>query len=114
MNASRQTPKGGTVTDGPNQLTGYSDLARVMVTPEEVIFHFGLRREDEPNEAIGFAKIFVSLHHAKRIASVLLNGIKEHEGFFGEIEAEAEKRLTPEGREKIDQLKEKETNEQNS
>ena len=38
----KQRPKSLGVTDTPEQKVSYSDLAEIKVSPEEVVFHFGL------------------------------------------------------------------------
>jgi hypothetical protein len=92
------------VFDGSSQATGYADLVEIKVTAEEAVFHFGLRKESNPNEAVGIAKMYVSVAHAKRIARILTNSLKEYEHMFGEIKTDVKDRLTPEGQKWLEEL----------
>lgn len=92
------------VLDESNQATGYADIVAIRVTPDEAVFHFGLRKESDPNEAIGIAKMYVSIPHAKRIAHVLTTSLKEYEHMFGEIKTDVKDRLTPEGQKGLEEL----------
>lgn len=95
------------IHDTPNQFVGYANINGITVTPEEAIMHLGLRRPDEPDVADGVAKIYLSLPHLKRIMLVLTEIVRDHEIYFGEIQVDADERLTEEGRRRIlEQLKE--------
>ncbi len=90
--------------DESNQATGYADFVEIRVTAEETAFHFCLRKGNNLNEAVGVAKMYVSIPHAKRIAHALTNSLKQYEHAFGEIKADAKDRLTPEGQKKLEEL----------
>jgi hypothetical protein len=94
----------------PNEFVGYSNLNAISITAEEAIFHFGVRRAETPNVADGIAKIFLSLPHAKRVMLVLMSLISEHERLFGAIELDISKRLTEDGRKRVQDLTEKREN----
>lgn len=91
------------IKDNPNQLVAYANINRITMTPEEAIFHFGLRSQENAMEADGVAKIYLSLPHAKRIAIVLAQILTEYEAMFGEVLPEFEMRLTEEGRKRIEE-----------
>lgn len=97
------------ISDNSEQKVSYSDVAAIRATAEEIIFHFGLRQEDNPSSGKGVAKIYVSPAHAKRIANALVSSIKRYEEMFGAIEADFEKRLAPEI---LEQLKKAKTKQQ--
>jgi hypothetical protein len=100
MAKKKDTPK-KSVQDSPSELVFYSNIASVSLTPEEAILHFGQRDSEDPNKGEGVAKVYLSLPHAKRLASVLAKGLSRHEEVFGEIIADPEKRLSPEILKKI-------------
>jgi hypothetical protein len=81
------------IKDSPNEFTTYSDIGGVTMTPEELIFHFGLRSQENPGEANGVVKVYVALAHAKRIALILAQLITQYEETFGEIDTQRAKRL---------------------
>ena len=85
------------ITDSPSEFISYASVSGVAVSADDVMIHFGLRRTDKANEADGVAKVFISLPHAKRLMLVFIELLKEYEIIFGEIQTEAEKRLTEEG-----------------
>lgn len=74
--------------DSPNELISYANTSRLSIATEEVVILFGLRDTDNPTKAKNIAKIYLSLPHTKRIASVLAILIKNYEAEYGEIEAD--------------------------
>jgi hypothetical protein len=92
------------VIDSPGQFEAYANVNGITMTPEEVIFHFGTRSHENPNEAKGVAKIYLNVAHAKRIAIVLAQVISEYEEMFGEVEPNVLKRLTDEGKKRLRQV----------
>ena len=96
MDNPAKGPKPVEMKDGTGQLVGYANLISIITTAEEVILHFGERGMEDPNKGIGFAKIYLSLPHAKRLVGALMRTLKNHEGIFGEIIADPAKQLTPE------------------
>lgn len=94
-------PKIQAINNAPNEPVYYANIASLNVTPEELIIHFGLRTPEDSNIGIGVAKVYVSLPHAKRLASAMIRVIQVYERNFGEIISEPEMRLTPEGKKSL-------------
>lgn len=89
------------IKENPNEFSAYANINAISVTPEEVVFNFGVRDVNNPNEAKSVAKIYLSLPHAKRIALVLTEVLTNYERMFGEILPEAHMRLTEEGLKRV-------------
>jgi hypothetical protein len=89
----------------------YSNIAQVMITPEELVIHFGVRKEEDPASGVGIAKVYLNHSHAKRLAGALVRVIESFEKDFGEIEADPMMRLAPEARKRLGLEKEKLSNE---
>jgi hypothetical protein len=79
----------------------YSNVAQVMVTPEELIIHFGLRKSEDPANGVGIAKVYLNHSHAKRLAGALVRVIESFEKDFGKIETDPMVRLAPEARKRL-------------
>jgi hypothetical protein len=92
------------ILDNPDQKIGYSDIAYIRVSAEEVVLHFGLRTEDALDDNIGngVAKVYVSLPHARRIANSLTKSLAAYEEAFGKIESDPEKRLSTKVRARLE------------
>jgi len=84
------------ISDVPNECICYSNTALVMVSNDDVMIHFGLRKVDDPNVGDGVAKVFLNLSHAKRLAIVLTRSIDNYEKTFGKIQDDPMKQLSPE------------------
>lgn len=91
------------VTDNLTQLVTYSNLTGVSISPEEVFFHFGQRRQDNPHIADGVAKVYMSPGAFKRLAVNLVMILKRYEDAFGEIPDPA-KTVTPEAIQKFQKM----------
>lgn len=89
----------------------YSNIAQVMITPEELIIHFGVRKQDDPAKGVGIAMVYLNHSHAKRLAGALVRVIETFEKDFGEIEADLSVRLAPEARKRLGLEKEESSNE---
>jgi hypothetical protein len=94
-----------TIEKGPSEATYYANIVMVVVSPEEVIFHFGLRDEEDPFKGIGVAKVYLGPAHAKRLMNALKNGIEQVESIFGKINENPVEKLTPEQLEQLQQEK---------
>jgi len=92
-----------TVEKGPNEVTYYANVVMVLMGPEEVVLRFGLRTDEDPLKGIGFAKIYLSPAHAKRLVTALKNGIEQVEGMFGEIAENPIPKLTTEQLQQLQQ-----------
>lgn len=86
------------IENGPRQTNCYANLCRITVSTEEAILHFGERLDNDPNNGLGNAKIYLSLPHAKRLAKTMLRAIEAYEKSFGEIPEHPAHCLTPEGK----------------
>lgn len=95
-------------TSSPDTYTGYANIARTMLTPEEAIFSFGLRDPEDPAKAVTLATIYMSLPHLKRLSASLPQLIAQHESIFGEIPADADARLTEYGKKYLANAQKKE------
>ncbi|MFH2043379.1 MAG: DUF3467 domain-containing protein [Acidobacteriota bacterium] len=103
MDAKIIAVKGGDIkiTNTPQQITFYSNVAQIIISNEEVIIRFGLREPENPQSGTGVATAYLGLAHAKRLASALGRSINQYEKTFGEIIADPLGKLTPEQIEKI-------------
>lgn len=90
------------MVDSPGEFVGYSNFASIGVSNDDVIFHFGLRDSQNPQEGKGIAKIYVGLAHAKRISKALSKSLASFEELFGEIIPDPVERLTPEKRKQLE------------
>lgn len=91
-------PNDVAIHDSPSQFVTYSNVNGISFTPEEAVMNFARRRQSDPTQADGVAKIYLSLPHAKRIMIVLAQLVEQYEQIFGEILLEPHQRLTEEGR----------------
>lgn len=68
----------------------YSNITNIEVSNLDAKFTFGLRvgssQEIPPENVV--AKIYMSLHHAKTFANVLMQSIKNYEEAFGVLNLE--------------------------
>ena len=85
------------VVDDSSTLPSYSNFCRVTATPEEVILDFGLnpqpfatgRQEVKANQ-----RIVMNFYTAKRLLTALSMTIQRHEGTFGAIEMDVNRRVS--------------------
>jgi hypothetical protein len=73
----------------------YANFCRVMGTPEELIIDFGLNSQPfgVPKEPIAITqRIVTNLYTAKRLVHALQLTVQRHEGTFGAIETDVQKR----------------------
>jgi hypothetical protein len=85
-----------TIENGPNEITSYANLVGMVFGVDDVLLHFALRTEGDPTKAVGVAKIYLSLPHAKRIVTALKNGLEQIEKLVGEIVEDPAGKYTPE------------------
>ena len=76
----------------------YANFCRVTGTPEELILDFGLNAQVvgtvvEPVETT--QRIIVNFYTAKRLLQALHLTLQRHEGVFGALETDVEKRIVP-------------------
>lgn len=82
--------------DESKLLAGYANFARVTGTPEEVIIDFGLNPEPfgpatRPVD-VG-QRIILNFFTAKRLLAALQLTIQRHEGAFGVLETDVQRRV---------------------
>jgi hypothetical protein len=85
------------VVDDAGVLPSYSNFCRVTATPEEVILDFGLnpqpfamgRQDVKANQ-----RIVMNFYTAKRLLTALGMTVQRHEGTFGGIELDVQRRAT--------------------
>jgi hypothetical protein len=83
------------VVDDSGTLPSYSNFCRVTATPEEVILDFGLnpqpfaqgRQDVKANQ-----RLVMNFYTAKRLLTALHMTIQRHEGMFGSIELDVNRR----------------------
>lgn len=81
------------MTDAPSV---YANLCNIRVNQEEIIFQFGQRSVNNPDEIHGIINVFTSLPHAKRILHALAGSIQRYEAIFGEVAEDPIANLPPE------------------
>ncbi len=82
-------------TDSGAISTVYTNFCRVSVTPEELILDFGLNTQMMPNptEPIKLShRVVMNFYTAKRLLGALMNVVQQHEGSFGALELDFQKR----------------------
>ena len=75
----------------------YTNIAGLVVSPEEVAINFGLVNPDNPEEIFNIVRIYMSPGHAKRLALALQRTIDQYEQTFGVL-PDPESFITPEMR----------------
>ena len=82
--------------DDSHALTSYTNFCRVTGTPEELIIDFGLNSQPTgvPTQPIAITqRIVCNLYTAKRLLQVLELTIQRHEGAFGALETDIQRRV---------------------
>ena len=82
-------------TDYSGLSTVYTNFCRVSVTPEELVLDFGLNTQLTPNptEPIKLShRVVMNFYTAKRIMQALLNVVQQHEGAYGVLELDFQRR----------------------
>jgi hypothetical protein len=79
-------------------IAAYANFCRVTGTPEELIIDFGLNDQpmgmpDSPIEIT--QRIVVNFFTAKRLLNALGMSVQRHEGAFGVLETDVQKRVLP-------------------
>jgi hypothetical protein len=93
--AAQQVPPQFT-TDATEISTVYTNFCRVSVTPEELVLDFGLNTQMVPTatEAVKLShRIVMNFFTAKRLLGALMNVVQQHEGSFGALELDFQKRM---------------------
>src|SRR6516164_3935398 len=92
------TPQVQFTVDASHISSTYTNWYRVTGTPEELILDFGLNPEmgQVPTEAIKLTqRLVMNFWTAKRLLSALHFAVQRHEGFFGALEVDVQRRLRP-------------------
>jgi len=82
--------------DASEAVTCYANFCRVTGTPEELLIDFGLNPQPfgTPNRPIPVSqRIVTNLYTAKRLLHVLQLTVERHEGTFGMLETDVQKRI---------------------
>jgi hypothetical protein len=85
------------VVDDSGVLPSYSNFCRVTATPEEVILDFGLNPQPFAvgrQDVRATQRIVMNFYTAKRLLTALGMTIQRHEGTFGSIELDVQRRAT--------------------
>ena len=75
----------------------YANFCRISGTPEEMIIDFGLNPQPfgVPTEPIPVTqRIITNFYTAKRMLNALAMTLQRHEGVFGVLETDVQKRVT--------------------
>jgi len=78
----------------------YANFARVTATPEEVILDFALNPnpfQSGRQEVQVTQRLIVNFYTAKRLLSALAMTLQRHEGTFGNVELDVNRRVHPPG-----------------
>lgn len=87
--------------DDTRAIACYANFCRVTGTPEEVILDFGLNTQPfgTPTEPIGITqRITTNYFTAKRMLAALQMTVQRHEGAFGVLETDVQKRVRAQNR----------------
>ena len=82
--------------DDSHAVAMYANFCRVIGTPEELILDFGLNPQPggAPTQPITTnQRIIVNLFTAKRLLHVLQMTVERHEGAFGALETDVQRRV---------------------
>lgn len=86
--------------DASKAHAAYSNFCRVTGTPEELIIDFGLNSQPMgvPSEPIEITtRIVLNYYTAKRLLAALQMSLQRHEGAFGVLETDVQKRVKTQG-----------------
>jgi len=78
--------------------TVYANFCRVTGTPEELVLDFGLNTQMSPNpgEPIKLThRLVLNFYTAKRLLGALSMALHQHEGVYGALEIDVQKRARP-------------------
>ena len=98
---SPQQVQSEVVVDDSGVLSFYANFCRVTATPEEVIFDFGLNPQPfapSPQEVKTGQCIVMNFYTAKRLLNALNMTLQRHEGTFGTVELDVQRRAIGQSR----------------
>ncbi len=76
--------------------TVYTNFCRASVTPEEIVLDFGLNPAFGPGPAEPVKlthRVVMNFFTAKRLLSLLMNVVQQHESIYGMVEMDHQKRM---------------------
>ena len=82
--------------DESKAVTSYANFCRVTGTPEELIVDFGLNSQPMgvPSQPLVITqRLVVNYYTAKRLLAALQMSLQRHEGAFGVLETDVQKRV---------------------
>lgn len=82
-------------TDSASISTVYTNFCRVSVTPEELVLDFGLNTQMAPNAAEPIRlshRVVMNFYTAKRLLNALMGVVGQHEGTYGSLELDFQRR----------------------
>jgi hypothetical protein len=80
--------------------TAYANFCRVTGTPEELVLDFGLNTQmtPQPTEPVKLThRLVVNYFTAKRLLGALHMAVQQHEGVYGVLETDIQKRVRTAG-----------------
>jgi hypothetical protein len=95
--ASPQHPQPFAV-DASQLSTVYANFCRVTGTPEELVLDFGLNTQmsPQPTEPVKLThRLVLNFYTAKRLLGALNMALHQHEGVYGVLEVDIQKRARP-------------------
>jgi hypothetical protein len=94
--APQRQAQGQVRIDDSKALPFYTNFCRVTGTPEELIIDFGLTSQPYgvPTEPIAVKqRVITNYYTAKRLLQVLQMTLQRHEGTFGALETDVQRRV---------------------
>jgi hypothetical protein len=91
-----QQPMPQFAVDTTGLSTVYANFCRVTGTPEELVLDFGLNTtmQPMPNEPIRLShRLVMNFYTAKRLLGALHMAVQQHEGAYGILETDINKRM---------------------
>ncbi|OAI51259.1 hypothetical protein AYO44_05000 [Planctomycetaceae bacterium SCGC AG-212-F19] len=82
--------------DASQLSTVYANFCRVTGTPEELVLDFGLNTQMAPNAAEPIKlthRLVMNFFTAKRLLGALHMALQQHEGVYGALEVDVQKRV---------------------
>jgi hypothetical protein len=82
--------------DSSRVSTAYANFARVTGTPEELVLDFGLNTQmtPNPNDPVRLThRLVLNYYTAKRLLAALSMAVQQHEGVYGVLETDVQKRM---------------------
>ena len=89
-------PPGQFAVDTTHLSTAYANFCRLTGTPEELVLDFGLNTQmtPVPAEPVKLThRLVMNYFTAKRLLSVLHMAVQQHEGVYGVLETDIQKRV---------------------